>query len=200
VGSNQDGRTSNLNEGNLLYTNLVLLAAQSLAAGDKVQYRLPMEQKSLAVFNLIVTQGTAHIYGWNPRHSFFPDYYTDAQNMGDIQVETLAFYAPETGVYVIEIQATEDAVYQLVSATPGSMTGLSDQALNILQISAETPAGAVQQVLEKGQAQALIGLQTPTTSLPLTDTFSTPWQDIPVDSLPPAAYPQFYLFLPWVAR
>ncbi|MBC7251034.1 MAG: DUF11 domain-containing protein [Anaerolineae bacterium] len=107
-----DGHVTNLNEANLIYTNL--MRDGTLDAGERVQYRVPLRVDSLTLFNLVVTAGDADLYVWKPRFAFRPHYYSNAAATG-FHVETVGFFAPEEGMYIVEVQGVSDgAAYQLL--------------------------------------------------------------------------------------
>ncbi|MFM8321264.1 MAG: hypothetical protein ACKOC5_10145, partial [Chloroflexota bacterium] len=199
--ADEHGQASSLDSNSLVLVNLIPAVPQPLAAGEKVQYRLPIEENDLSVYNLIVTQGTAHLYGWNPRHSFFPDYYSTPQDMGGIRVETLAYYAPESGIYILEIQALNDTLYQFVAMLPDSLVGMSTQAQAVLQVEAKDLSVARQQLAEKAAPVLDRGMQAPTTSLPEKPaTFTTPWTFITAPDQPPVIVLWKYYYFPLVNK
>jgi uncharacterized repeat protein (TIGR01451 family) len=144
------GNSSNLTEGNLIYTNLVLPAPQGLTSGQTIQYRLPFNQDEMVIFNLILTSGDANLYVWTPRHGLHPNYSGTAQDMGNgIVVKTVAFYAPESGVYVVEVQGVTDGSFQLVTTASSATTDLSPTTREILKLSGATSQEAAQELLAR---------------------------------------------------
>ncbi len=124
-----DGQTSNLNEGNLIHTNLLSAGGQQLAAGGRVQYRAQMRADQLAVLTLVSLSGDADLYVWKPRAGLKPHYYSNAvPGAGGLGADSVAFYAPEEGLYVIEVEAATDANYRLVTAGDIASMGLLAQA------------------------------------------------------------------------
>ena len=115
--SDSKGQTSNVNEGNLIFTNLMSNSGQSLSAGQQAQYRLRMHKSNLAVLNLVSLSGDADLYVWQPRAGFKPNYYSNGTSTGDVlSLDSTAFYAPEEGVYVVEVIAATDATYRMATA------------------------------------------------------------------------------------
>jgi uncharacterized repeat protein (TIGR01451 family) len=124
-----NGQISNLNEGNLIYTNLMSASGQQLAAGQRAQYRVPMRADQLAVFTLVSLSGDADLYVWKPRAGLKPHYYSNAAPSADgLSTDTVAFYVPEEGLYVIEVEAATETTYRLVVAGDIAGAGLSAQA------------------------------------------------------------------------
>jgi uncharacterized repeat protein (TIGR01451 family) len=121
-----DGQTSNINEGNMIYTNRMSVEGQQLAAGQRVQYRVGWHANDLAILNLVSLSGDADLYVWKPRAGFMPHYYSNAVPTGvDLSLDTVGFFAPEEGMYVIEVEAVTDAYYRLVAAGGMSTDGAS---------------------------------------------------------------------------
>lgn len=112
-----EGQISNLNEGNLFYTNLVSANGHLLPAGERVQYRIPLDAGNLTLFNLVSLSGDADLYIWKPRAGFMPHYYSNAGPAASgLSLDTVGFWALEDGMYVMEVQAATDAYYRLISA------------------------------------------------------------------------------------
>jgi len=123
-----DGQISNLNEANLIYTNLLSPGGQQLAAGQRTQYRVWLRNPQLAVLSAVSLIGDADLYVWKPRAGFMPHYYSNAvPAAGGLGVDSVAFYAPEEGLYVIEVEAATDATYRLVTAGDFGGAGLLAQ-------------------------------------------------------------------------
>jgi hypothetical protein len=115
--ADSSGQISNINEGNLIYTNLMSIGGQQLAAGQRVQYRAWMHADQLAVLSLVSLSGDADLYVWKPRAGFKPHYYSNTDPSGSgLTVDSVAFFTLEEGMYVIEVQAVTDAYYRLVTA------------------------------------------------------------------------------------
>jgi hypothetical protein len=111
------GQTSNVNEGNLIYTNLMSNGGQSLSAGQQVQYRLRMHASDLAVLSLVSLSGDTDLYVWQPRAGFKPNFYSNGTPTGDgLSLDATAFYAPEEGVYTLEVVASTDAIFRMATA------------------------------------------------------------------------------------
>jgi uncharacterized repeat protein (TIGR01451 family) len=116
-----DQQTTNLNDANLIYTNLMSAGGQTLDAGERVQYRVPLRADELAIFNLVTLSGDADLYIWKPRFAFRPHYLSNAEENG-FHIDTLGFFAEEEGVHIVEVEAvTDGTTYRL--ATAGDMPG-----------------------------------------------------------------------------
>jgi uncharacterized repeat protein (TIGR01451 family) len=152
-----DGQTSNLNEANLIYTNLLSAGGQQLAAGGRTQYRMRLRTPQLAVLTLVSLIGDADLYVWKPRAGLKPHYYSNAVPSGQgLSVDSVAFYAPEEGLYVIEVEAATDAIYRLVTA--GDISGAGLQA----QTEAEAlPASTHLALADKERPEHPLTLTTP---------------------------------------
>jgi uncharacterized repeat protein (TIGR01451 family) len=199
-----DGQTSNLNEGNLIYTNLVSAGGQQLASGGRVQYRVPMRADQLAVLSLVSLSGDADLYVWKPRAGLKPHYYSNAVPSGQgLSVDSVAFYTPEEGMYVIEVEAATDAYYRLVtagdisSAAAGlaqtqvnpALATLTDSEWAALKAQDEALQGA-RQALPASTHLALADKERPAHPLTLTTPFSVGG----IEGLPTApAVPKVYL-------
>jgi hypothetical protein len=121
-----NGQLSNLNEGNLFYTNLLSSGGQQLTAGQRMQYRVGLRANDLAIFNLVSLSGDADLYVWKPRAGFKPNYYSNATLASTgLSIDTVGFFAPEEGMYVIEVEAATDAYYRLVTGGSMAVTGAS---------------------------------------------------------------------------
>lgn len=110
-----NGQISNLNEGNLVRTNLVSATGQAVNAGQRVQYRVKLVANAMTVLSLVSLSGDADLYVWQPRTGFMPHFYSNGVSTNPPSLEGLAFYALEEGVYVIEVEAVTDATYRLIS-------------------------------------------------------------------------------------
>ncbi len=126
------GQISNLNEGNLFYTNLVSTNGHLLPAGERVQYRIPLDAGNLVLFNLVSLNGDADLYIWKPRAGFMPHFYSNTEPAATgLSLDTVGFWAPEDGMYVMEVQAATDAYYRLISAgTLSTASSLSETQVN----------------------------------------------------------------------
>ena len=114
-------QTTHLNDANLIYTNLMGAGGQTLDAGERVQYRVPLRANDLALFNLVTLSGDADLYIWKPRFAFRPHYLSNVSESG-FHIETVGFFAEEEGVHVVEVEAVSDGTtYRL--ATAGDMPG-----------------------------------------------------------------------------
>lgn len=111
-----NGQVSNLNEGNLIATNLFGTGAQLLAAGQRVQYRVPMRAGDLGLFNLVTLSGDADLYIWKPRFAFRPHYFSNGVP-GASFLDAVGFFAEEENVVIVEVEAATDGTsYRLVAS------------------------------------------------------------------------------------
>lgn len=203
-----DGQVSNVNEGNLVYTNLMSPRGQQLAAGQKVQYRVGMRAGQLAVLSLVSLSGDADLYAWKPRAGFKPNYYSNAAPVEPgLSLDVVAFLAAEEGMYVVEVHAVEDAYYRLVTAGDISGAGLlaETQVNAALARLTDSDIAAL-----KAQDEAMLDVRQTlpqSTHLPLADkdrpdhpiNLGTPYGLSGIEQLPatpnvPNVY-QFYLTL-----
>jgi uncharacterized repeat protein (TIGR01451 family) len=107
---------TNLNDANLIYTNLMGTGGQTLDAGERVQYRVSLRANDLALLNLVTLSGDADLYVWKPRFAFRPHHLSNAEQSG-FHLDTVGFFAEEEGVHVVEVEAASDGtVYRLVTA------------------------------------------------------------------------------------
>jgi uncharacterized repeat protein (TIGR01451 family) len=134
-----DGQTSNLNEGNLLRTNLVSTNGQVLTSGQRVQYRVALRASALEVLSLVSISGDADLYVWQPRAGFKPHFYSNGTSSGAPTMEGIAFYAPEEGMYVIEVEAATDATYRLINSGEGTGGSAQVNGTHVTQIVKERP-------------------------------------------------------------
>jgi len=105
------GNVSVLDSHGLAFTNL-LNSRQSLTDGQRIQYRFPLYHRALAVFNAIAEAGNPDLYVWQPWSGFRPHYSATGTGF----VDTVGFVASRDGVYLVEVQAEGDTVYQLLLA------------------------------------------------------------------------------------
>jgi hypothetical protein len=165
--ANGDNHTTNLNEGHLLFTNVVSASGQRLSAGQRVQYRLPMSTGQLGVFALSTESGDADLYGWRPRFAFRPHWVSNASE-SDHGVEGFGFNAEEYGVYLIEVEAAgQDSIYRLLVggdirgstslASAAAALGLPDEA----GLRQSPPGGSQAPLDRKGLPEHPLTLSTP---------------------------------------
>jgi hypothetical protein len=108
------GNVSRMWELSTAYTNL-MGGTQSLADGQRHQYRLQMDRGNLALYNLLALQGDPDLYVWNPRQAMWPNQAAEQDQLADV----VGFWAQETGVYLFEVLARGDSRYELFPALPG---------------------------------------------------------------------------------
>jgi uncharacterized repeat protein (TIGR01451 family) len=127
-----DQQTTNLNDANLIYTNLMGSGGQTLDAGERVQYRVPLRANDLTIFNLVTLSGDADLYVWKPRFAFRPHYLSNASETG-FHIDTVGFFAEEEGVHVVEVEAASDGTYyRLVTAGDMPSVGLLAETRAVL--------------------------------------------------------------------
>ena len=94
-----------------------LMATRSLADGQRVQYRGDIEQGTWLVAALTTVSGDPDIYAWKPRNGFRPDKYSNDTVLAGQTEELGHRFTPESGRYLLEVQAVGASEYQL--AVPG---------------------------------------------------------------------------------
>jgi hypothetical protein len=107
------GNISSLDEASLDFTNRLI--EEDLAAGQRRQYRFPLED-GIAVYNLVITSGQADLYAWLPGQSGPPAYVAEG---GDL-VKTIGFRVVLEGLYLLEADAVMDSTYTLLDAMASS--------------------------------------------------------------------------------
>jgi uncharacterized repeat protein (TIGR01451 family) len=203
------GQMSNLNEGNLLHTNLLSTQGQQLVAGQRVQYRVTLQPGALALLNLLSLSGDADLYVWAPRAGFKPHYYSNGVPTGtNLALDTVAFYAPEEGMYVIEVHAVTDAYYRLISA--GSMGGAVVSAATQVDpaLSALTDSDWARLAAQDDLLAGISSTLPQSTRLSLAEknrpdhplSLSTPLGLSAVNLLPGTPEAQIRLYLPQIFR
>ena len=133
---------STLESHSLAFTNL-LESRQSLADGQRIQYRFPLGHRQLAVFNVVSHEGNADLYAWDPRSGFRPQYAATGTGFAD----AVGFEAFRQGLYLVEVKAEGDSVYELLLAGDIGSRGVSQLAATTpdhpLTVSDPLSAGAV---------------------------------------------------------
>lgn len=140
------GNVSVLDSRGLAFTNL-LNSRQSLAAGQRIQYRFPLYRGELAVWNVIAHQGNPDLYVWQPWSGFRPHYSATGTGL----VDAVGFLAPRAGLYLVEVQAQGDTVYQLLLA--GDIAPRETDSSGVTSSSPEHPL-TVSDPLSAGAAVA----------------------------------------------
>jgi hypothetical protein len=105
------GNVSVLDSRGLAFIN-VLGSRQSLADGQRIQYRFPLGAGNMAVFNAVTQEGNADLYVWEPGSGFRPQY--AASGIGF--VDTVGFLGVREGLYLVEVKAGGDSAYRLLLA------------------------------------------------------------------------------------
>ena len=119
------GNVSTLYEHSLVFVNRVD-GNQALANGQRVQYLGTLEQGTWVLALLTTVSGDPDMYIWKPRNAFWPDAFrNDTVQPG--QTEDLVHQlVPESGRFLLEVQAVGDSEYQLMLNGEGvSMTEAS---------------------------------------------------------------------------
>lgn len=104
---------STLDETNMIFVNR-LDGNQILADGQRVQYRGDLEEGTWLAGLLTTVDGDPDLYAWGPRNAFRPDAYRN-DTVLPWQTEDLGHrFLPESGRYLVEVEAVGDSEYQLV--------------------------------------------------------------------------------------
>ena len=123
------GNVSVLDSRGLAFTN-VLSSRQSLADGQRIQYRFPLGAGNMAVFNAVTHEGNADLYVWQPGNGFRPQYAASGTGF----VDAVGFLAHREGLYLVEVKAEGDSTYQLLLADK-----VGSSAASLAQSTANTP-------------------------------------------------------------
>ncbi|MBN1179984.1 MAG: DUF11 domain-containing protein, partial [Anaerolineae bacterium] len=143
-----DQQVSQLNDGNMILTNLASPGGQALAAGQRVQYRVPFRPGDLAIFDLITLGGDADLYVWKPRFAFRPHFFSNDAQTG-FHLDAVGFIAEEEQVYIVEVEAVSDGtLYRLETAGDTQRTD-------------DLPRGTRLTLAEKERPEHPITLSTP---------------------------------------
>jgi uncharacterized repeat protein (TIGR01451 family) len=109
---------SALDERSLVFVNRID-GNQILADGQRVQYRGDIEQGTWLVAALTTVSGDPDIYAWKPRNGFRPDKYSNDTVLAGQTEELGHRFTPESGRYLLEVQAVGASEYQLGVAGQG---------------------------------------------------------------------------------
>ena len=120
---------SSLDRRSLTFTNL-MGNSQFLAAGQRIQYRFPLQPVSLAVFNVIAKEGNPDLYVWQPYSGFLPHYSATGTGF----VDAVGFEATKRGPYLVEVKAEGDSRYQLLLSGD-----IGPSAASASQLTTNTP-------------------------------------------------------------
>ena len=115
------GNVSVLDEHGLVFVNR-LDGSQTLADGQRVQYRGDLNKGTWIAAVLTTLSGDPDMYVWRPRNGFRPDGYRNDTVLPG-QTEDLGHrFAQESGRYLLEVQAVGASEYQLIlnGAEPGN--------------------------------------------------------------------------------
>ncbi len=110
--ADQAYNVSTLDEHNMIFVNR-LDGNQTLADGQRVQYRGDIEEGTWLAGLLTTVTGDPDLYAWGPRNAFRPDAYRNDTVLPG-QTEDLGHrFLPESGRYLVEVEAVGDSEYQL---------------------------------------------------------------------------------------
>jgi hypothetical protein len=112
---------SALTEASLTFVNLVD-GAQTLADGERVQYRGFVERGAWALVRLTTLAGDPDLYIWRPRNAFRPDLSAEATIAIGQWEEAGARSALNSGYYVLEARAVGASQYNLALVASGVVT------------------------------------------------------------------------------
>lgn len=109
---------STLDEHSMVFVNR-LDGSQTLADGQRVQYRGDLEEGTWLAGLLTTVSGDPDLYAWKPRNGFRPDAYrNDTVSPG--QTEDLGHrFVQERGRFLLEVQAVGDSEYRLTLSGKG---------------------------------------------------------------------------------
>ena len=106
------GNVSRLDEGSLVFVNRVD-GSQTLADGQRVQYRGAVEQNAWAVAVLTTLAGDPDMYIWEPYNGFQPDHFVN-DSVAPGQAESAGGKLTEpTGLALLDVLAVGASEYQL---------------------------------------------------------------------------------------
>ncbi len=150
---------STLDEHSLIFVNR-LDGNQALADGQRVQYRGDLEEGTWLAGLLTTVAGDPDLYAWGPRNGFRPDAYRNDTVLPG-QTEDLGHrFLPESGRYLVEVEAVGDSEYQLV------LTGHAPEVIEALRTPAVKPRPqhplVVSDPLSAGQVGTIDALQIKT--------------------------------------
>ena len=151
-----------LDEHDLVFVNRID-GNQTLADGQRVQYRGDLEEGTWLAGLLTTIYGDPDLYAWRPRNGFLPDAYrNDTVSPG--QTEDLGHrFVPESGRYLVEVQAVGDSAYQLI------LTGQAPDTAEAFRAPRVKPRPqhplVISDPLSSGQLGAVVTLRS--TYLPL---------------------------------
>jgi uncharacterized repeat protein (TIGR01451 family) len=112
------GNISSLSEESLAFVNRYD-GPQTLADGQRVQYRGFFEEGAEIMEALKTLSGDPDMYIWKPRSAFRPDRYSNATVLPG-QVEDLGYeMLPQSGRYLLEVQAVGPSAYELTLIRSG---------------------------------------------------------------------------------
>ena len=121
---------STLDEHGLVFVNS-FDGSQTLADGQRVQYRGDLDEGAWLAGILTTISGDPDIYAWKPRNGFRPDAYrNDTVSPG--QTEDLGHrFVQESGRFLLEVQAVGDSEYRLTLSGEGPKMAKASRALAV---------------------------------------------------------------------
>jgi uncharacterized repeat protein (TIGR01451 family) len=123
--ADQAHNVSTLDERSLVFVNRID-GNQTLANGQRVQYRGDIGQGTWLVAALKTVSGDPDMYAWKPRNGFRPDQYSNDTVLPGQTEELGHRFTPESGRYLLEVQAVGASEYQLTM--PGGGQAMAEAA------------------------------------------------------------------------
>lgn len=182
-----DHQVTQLNAGNLIYTNLVSPNGQMLSVGQRVQYRVPLRPGDLAIFNLVTLSGDADLYVWKPRFAFRPHFFSNDAQEG-FHLDVVGFLAEEERMHIVEVEAVSDNTFYRLE-TAGDLATSNVVADDTVQLT---------EALRNETQLTLAEKDRPAHPL----TLSTPYGLADATLLPesPTPQPHYTVYLPLVLK
>jgi hypothetical protein len=109
------GNVSTLDENSLISVNR-MDGSQSLADGERVQYRGYIEEGMELMIGLKTVSGDPDLYAWRPRNAFRPDRYTQATVLPGQMEESGYQVAQQSGRILLEVHAVGPSEYEMIAA------------------------------------------------------------------------------------
>ena len=156
------GNVSTLDEHSLEFVNR-MDTSQTLADGQRVQYRGQVEGGEFVTIDLTTVSGDPDMFIWKPLNAFWPDANT-IETIFPGQVESASGQLPEGGRYLMEVQAVGASEYVLNVEGQGEMAAAKRATLE-----KEMPQNplTVSDPLSAGQVGASVGKPPITLYLPM---------------------------------
>ena len=145
--ADEAGNVSILDEHSLAFTNLVG-GSQSLADGQRAQYRFEVRQDAFAGAYVAALGGDPDLYVWMPRHAFRPSHFSN----GTGTVDEVSGWVQEPGICLLEVAAVGDSRYELRlrefdaleagDQAQGTMLSLAEKARPMHPLTVSDPLSA----------------------------------------------------------